>query len=128
MPRPDLHGDRGSATVLAVGIIAVALTVTLGGLWVLSAVRAAHVARASADLAALAAAGRYQELPEAEQACAEARRIAGRHATEVSDCSVEGTGIVTVTTTAPIGLRLAGAGPERAEGRARAGPEPGGAR
>jgi hypothetical protein len=41
----DVASERGSSTVLAVGLIAVLLTVTLAALAVLSAVRAAHVAR-----------------------------------------------------------------------------------
>ena len=122
MPRRDLGNDRGSSTVLAVGLIAVLLTFTLAALAVLSAVRAAHVARSTSDLAALAGAVEYQQSPDAAAACAEATRVAALHDVQVLTCKVGGGGEVTVTTSAPISLRLGGVGPDHAEGRARAGP------
>lgn len=124
MPRRDPREEAGSSTVLAVGLIAALLTVTIGALAVLSAVRAAHVARSAADLSALAGAVEYQESVSADLACAEVARVAGRHDVEVVSCRVSGGGEVTVTTAARIPLRLGGIGPERAEGLARAGPAP----
>lgn len=124
MSRHDPRGESGSSTVLAVGLIAVLLTVTVASLAVLSAVRAAHVARSSADLAALAGAVVHQEVSEDSAACAEARRVALRHDTEMVACEVGAGGVVTVTTSAAISHRLPGVGPDRAEGRARAGPAP----
>lgn len=118
----DIGDDRGSSTVLALGLIAVMLSLMIGGLAVLSAVRAAHVARSSADLAALAGATEYQETRVRGAACAEARRIARRHGSRQVSCSVTSGGVVTVTTSVPITHRLAGVGPDHAEGRARAGP------
>lgn len=122
MPRRDPANDRGSSTVLAVGLIAVLLTVTLAALAVLSAVRAAHVARSTSDLAALAGAIEYQQSTDASAACAEVARVAALHDVQVLTCEVGGGGEVTVTTSAPISLRLGGVGPDHAEGRARAGP------
>lgn len=126
MPRRDLRGESGSSTVLALGIIALLLTATVAGLAVLSAMRAAHVARSSADLAALAGAVVHQQSADTSAACTEARRIALRHDAEMEDCTVGAGGVVTVTTSAPITHRLAGVGPDRAQGVARAGPEQGG--
>lgn len=120
----DVRDDRGSSTVMALGLIAVLLTTTVAALAVLSAVRAAHQARSAADLAALAGAVVHQEVSDASASCAEARRIALRHDVELVTCEVDAGGVVTVTTSAPITHRLAGVGPDRAEGRARAGPDP----
>lgn len=124
MARPDLRAEAGSSTVLAVGLIAALLCVTIGALAVLSAVRSAHVARSAADLSALAGAVEYQESPDARSACAEAGRVASRHDVRVLACEVGGAGDVSVTVAARIPLRLGGIGPEEAEGRARAGPAP----
>lgn len=124
MSSRDVRDESGSSTVLVVGLIAVLLTVTVAALTVLGAMRAAHVARSSADLAALAGAVAYQEVPDASTACAEATRIALRHDTEMLSCEVGAGGVVTVTTSAPITHRLAGVGPDHTEGRARAGPDP----
>lgn len=121
---PDLRCERGSSTVLALGLVAVLLTTTVAAFAVLSAMRAAHVARSAADLSALAGAVVHQQVPDDSASCAEARRIALRHEVELLTCSVDAGGVVTVTTSAPITHRLPGVGPERAEGRARAGPDP----
>lgn len=123
--RPRLLDDAGSASVLAVGVIAALLAITLGALAVLSAVRSSHVARSTADLAALAAAGRIEQSGDPAGACEEARRVAGLHDAAVVACTVDGSE-VSVTTSVGIPLRLGGVGPDRAEGRARAGPAPAG--
>lgn len=120
----ELRAEAGSSTVLAVGLIAVLLTITLAALAVLGAVRAAHVARSAADLSALAGAVEYQQSADAGGACAEARRVAAHHDVAVIGCDVGGGGEVTVTVSARIPLRLGGVGPDHAEGRARAGPSP----
>lgn len=122
MCRGDCRGERGSSTVLALGVIAALLAATIGALAVLSAVRAAHIARSSADLSALAAAIAYQQSPDAGAACAEAGRLATRHGVRLLTCRVDGGGVVDVTVEAGIPLRLGGVGPDHAEGRARAGP------
>ncbi|NYF98744.1 Rv3654c family TadE-like protein [Janibacter cremeus] len=114
--------ESGSATVLALGVIVAVLTVTIGGLAVLGVLRAAHVARSSADLAALAAAGDFQQHADPVRACARARRVARGQAARLVGCSVDVGGIASVTTSVPISHRLAGVGPEVAEGQALAGP------
>lgn len=124
MSRRDLRDDRGSSTVMALGLIAALITATVASLAVLSAVRAAHQARSAADLAALAGAVVHQEVSAASRPCAEVERITLRHDVELVDCQVDAVGAVTVTTSAVIPYRLGGVGPERAEGRARAGPDP----
>lgn len=126
MKSSDPGAERGSSTVSAVGLIAVLLTITLAALAVLSAVRAAHVARSAADLSALAGAIQLQQAFDPEAACAEAGRVAALHEVRVLACEVGDAGDVTVTVSAGIPLRLGGVGPDHAEGRARAGPEPGG--
>ena len=123
MATPDPRGERGSATVLAVGLIAVMLTVTVAALVVLGAIRSLHAARASADLAALAGAGHLQQQGDPAAACREAERIAARQQATVVACEVGAGEVVTVTTSVGIPLRPPGV-PESARGRARAGPVP----
>lgn len=120
----ELRDDGGSSTVMALGLIAVLITATVAALAVLSAVRTAHHARSAADLAALAGAVVQQQDSGATTPCAEAERIALRHDVVLVACEVDAGGTVTVTTSAVIPHRLGGVGPERAEGRARAGPDP----
>lgn len=114
------RGERGSGTVLAVGTIAVALTATVGALAVCSALLAAHTARSSADLAALAAAGAWVD---GSDPCLAARGITEAQGTELTACTVQGDGRVRVCTSSPVPLRLRGVTPERAHGEAMAGPE-----
>lgn len=120
-PSSRPRDESGSATVLALGVIAVVLTVTIGGLAVLGALRAVHVARSSADLAALAAAGHFQQHVDPVAACAEGRRVVRRQSAQVTRCRIGAGGVASVTVSAPItgGLSL---GPEAAHGQARAGP------
>lgn len=115
-------GEAGSAAVLAVGLIAAVLTVTIGALVVLGAVRSVHVARAAADLGALAAASHFQEHADPVAACGRADRISRRHDAQLLDCTMDGQGVVTVTTSVPIRPHISGVGPGHAEGTARAGP------
>lgn len=114
--------DSGSATVLAVGVIVAVLTVTVGGLAVTGALWAAHEARSSADLAALAAAGDFQQHADPVRACAAARRIARAQRARVLQCAVDTGGVATVTTAVPIPHGPIGIAPDTARGRARAGP------
>jgi secretion/DNA translocation related TadE-like protein len=89
-------------------MMAVLLTVTVGGVYLGSAVVARHRAQAAADLAALAAAAR---LPAgAESACGAASVIADAMETEVTDCVVDDLDMV-------ITVRVG-----RARAAARAGP------
>ena len=86
--------DRGSATLVAVAMVAVLLSVTGAGAYVGSAVVARHRAQAAADLAALAAAA---GLPSgATAACARAAAVA--HAMRVDDTRCETDGLDVVVT------------------------------
>lgn len=116
------HDESGSATVLALGVIVAVLTVTIGGLAVMGSLRSVHVARSAADLAALAAAGDFQQHADPVGACRAARRIARGQAAQLVGCTIDARGIATVTTSVPISHHVAGLGPDAAEGRARAGP------
>jgi secretion/DNA translocation related TadE-like protein len=107
--------DRGSASLVAVAMMAVLLAFTVGGVYVGSAVIARHRAQAAADLAALAAAGRLAE--GADAACAQASVVAQAMRTAVTQCVVEDLDVV-VTVEAPVALGVWG--PARAA--ARAGP------
>ncbi|MGH3675804.1 MAG: Rv3654c family TadE-like protein [Mycobacterium sp.] len=103
-----LCGDRGSATLVAVAVMAVLLAVTVGGFYIGSAVIARHRAQAAADLAALAAAARLPAGSDA--ACGEASAIADAMGVAVADCVADGLDVVVTIA----------AGPARAA--ARAGP------
>ena len=93
------------------------LAITIGGLYVGSAVIARHRVQAAADLAALAAAARL--VGGADIACAQASAIAeAMHAT-VADCVVDDLDVV-LTVEAPVAFGALGVG--RAHAVARAGP------
>ena len=123
---PPWHGrhERGSGTVLAVGLIGVLLTCLVGGLAVASAVHASQRARAAADLAALAGAAAFQRGLSEGTACHAALRLAAANGAVLRECRVADDLSVTVQVAVPVGHRLPGTlgGPARAE--ARAGPAP----
>lgn len=107
--------DRGSASVVAVCMVAALLAVTVGFGWLAAAVVARHRAQAAADLAALAAA---VELPAGlETACARARTLATALRVSDVDCRVAGLDVI-------VTIEVSGAfGPWRvARAAARAGP------
>lgn len=85
-----LHSqERGSGTVVAVGIIAV-LIILLGLVAVLGSVAAAsNRATAAADLAALAAADTARGLNTGDP-CTVAQEVTGRHEVRLEDCTVGG--------------------------------------
>lgn len=117
--RPD--GERGSGTVLALGLVGVVLLlgVALAGLG--QAQTARTQAQAAADLAALAGASAVRV---GEDGCVPARDVADRNGGTLDACTDEGRGVVAVTThvDVPVLARLTGAGDGRATARARAGP------
>ncbi|GGZ80983.1 hypothetical protein GCM10010344_55080 [Streptomyces bluensis] len=110
--RTGHRSDRGSATVWAVGAIAV-LCVIFGALLAMGqAVVIRHRAAGAADLAALAAADHWTQGGDA--ACAMAERVARAQGTRLVRCAIEGeTSDVRVAS---------GKGPFSAEARSRAGP------
>lgn len=116
-----LPGDRGSGTILAIGMMSV-LFLAASVCWVLAAGFAAHQrADVVADLAAIAAA------QAAGVDCAAAVRVATANSARVEECGRSGGDVVVrVSVDAPLLLArvadLAGAGPVRVAGAARAGP------
>jgi secretion/DNA translocation related TadE-like protein len=113
---PDLR-DRGSATLLAVAMMAVILAAVGGAAVMGSVVIARHGAQAAADLAALAAAGRLAE--GQNTACEWAVSVADQMDARVTGCTVESLDVV-VTVDVDAALGRWGLGAARAA--ARAGP------
>jgi secretion/DNA translocation related TadE-like protein len=94
--RSRWRGDGGSATVAAVGVIAVLLVLTGSGLTLSSAVLASHRARSAADLASLAGASALMRGEPTGAACARAAAIARRGGAELVSCRAAGAGTLTV--------------------------------
>ncbi|RZU30270.1 secretion/DNA translocation related TadE-like protein [Streptomyces sp. BK022] len=112
------EGDRGSATVWSLGVIALLCVVFGTVLGLGHAVVVRHRAAGAADLAALAAADHWAE--GAEAACAAGRRVASAQGARLVRCAIVGE-----TSDVSAG---SGHGPFAAEVRARAGPaDPSGA-
>ncbi|MBV2357894.1 hypothetical protein KUM39_26660 [Streptomyces sp. J2-1] len=110
--RREPSGDRGSATVWSVGVVAL-LCVVFGAVLALGqAVVVRHRAAGSADLAALTAADHWAEGEDG--ACDRARELAVAQGSRVVRCAL--TGDISDVTAA------VGRGPFAAEVRARAGP------
>jgi len=108
-------GEQGSATVVAVTMVAVLLVVTGGAGYLGAAVVARHQAQAAADLAALTAAAR---LPAGqESACAQAGAVTRAMRAQTADCVVDDLDVVV---TVEIALAVSRWGSARAA--ARAGP------
>lgn len=103
--------------MLAAGLLAALMAVSVAVAQVGAAVVARHRAQAAADLAALAAAGRLADGQLA--ACAAGRAVAAAMRAETADCAVQGLD-VTVVVTVPVHLGRWGSGHARAG--ARAGP------
>jgi secretion/DNA translocation related TadE-like protein len=98
-------------------MVAVLLSITLGGVYLGSAVVARHRAQSAADLAALAAAERL--VAGRETACAWATAVADRTKGRVTSCTVEALDVVV---TVEVDVRLGRWGLRAARGAARAGP------
>ncbi|HVQ52021.1 MAG TPA: Rv3654c family TadE-like protein [Mycobacterium sp.] len=116
--RPSLvHAERGSASLVAVAMMMVLLTITIGGVYVGSAVIARHRAQAAADLAAIAAAMHLAAGTGA--ACSQAAALASAMSAAVIRCEVEDLDVV-ITVETRVSLGRIGGGVARAT--ARAGP------
>jgi secretion/DNA translocation related TadE-like protein len=117
-PLPNLVGpEQGAASLVAVAMMAVLLAITIGGVYVGSAVIARHRAQAAADLAALSAAVHVGD--GTSSACGQAAALASAMRTAMHQCVVEDLDVL-VTVEARLPLERIGAGPARAA--ARAGP------
>ncbi|CCH76676.1 conserved exported hypothetical protein [Nostocoides japonicum T1-X7] len=115
--------ERGSATVLVVGVLAVLVVVGSAATLVAVAATATHRAATAADLAALAGAVALRDLGSADRACAAAGRLAERNGGVLVSCSAATDESVTVRCSVPTGLSGAGF-PASVVREARAGPAP----
>lgn len=88
MRRSGRYGERGSATVWSLGVVAVLLALFTAGLLLVQAVVLRHRAGAAADLAALAAAD--HALDGRERACALAAKVATAQGARLAGCTVTG--------------------------------------
>jgi secretion/DNA translocation related TadE-like protein len=114
---PYRASDRGSSSLLVVGLIGVVLVITVGALALASAVVASHHARTAADLGALAGAMALRDGASRDQACAAAGSVAVANGAVLQSCAVDdGRSLVVVTE------RRAAAWPVPATARSRAGP------
>lgn len=82
------HPEQGSATALAVGVVAGLVTMLLTGLVLVSVLVAGQQARTAADLAALAGMGRIVEGGDRRTACAAARQVATDNGAVLDDCNL----------------------------------------
>lgn len=111
--RPDRR-DRGSASVLVLGLLAV-VAVLAGALGALAGAQAARWrAQTAADLGAIA--GAQAARRAVEDACAVAGLVVGRNGADLATCGVRAGGVVEVRATVPFG-------PGEASATARAGPQ-----
>jgi secretion/DNA translocation related TadE-like protein len=113
--------ERGSATLVAVAMMAVLLAIALGGSLVGSAVIARHRAQSAADLAALAAARWVGSGPQA--ACTWASSVATVNHSRLVACTLDGLDVV-VTVDVAVSLGRLGVGSARAAARAGPGQPP----
>lgn len=109
--------DRGSATVLAVGLVGALASLGVAAVVLAGAVIASHRARSAADLAALAGASRVLRGEPAEQACMVATAVARDNEARLLRCEAEGSSLRVV-----VAVRPAIPGLGSATARARAGP------
>ena len=79
--------DRGSASVLMLGVMVVVMTLSFAAMVIAGYLVSAHRARGTADLAALSGAAAYQR---GDDACGEAKRTARRNGAAVVGCEQVG--------------------------------------
>lgn len=119
MTHPPGPGDRGSGTVLVLGIVGAAIVVAT----VLAALATAQGARGraqtAADLGALAAA---TALRHGEDACEVAADAVRRNGADLVECLRQEDGVVRVETRYPLGVGVLGAVLGDGGAWARAGP------
>lgn len=84
--RPRSFVERGSGTVLAVGVVSVLATLLLAGALVASVAVTGQRARTAADLAALAAVGEALTGAPQDRACKVAEEVALGNGAEVGQC------------------------------------------
>ena len=87
--------ERGSASVLMVGVMAVVVTLTSAALVIAGYATGYHRARAAADLSALSGAAAFEH---GRDACAQARQTARQNGARVDRCGLVGDAIDFVVT------------------------------
>jgi secretion/DNA translocation related TadE-like protein len=87
--------ERGSASVLMIGVIAVVVTLSGAALLIAGYATGYHRARAAADLSALSAAAAFEQ---GRDACAQARQTARQNGAWVDRCGLVGDAIDFVVT------------------------------
>lgn len=105
MSRTD---ERGGATVLMVGILAVVMLLSGAAMVIAGYEVAYHRARAAADLAALSAASAYEQ---GTDGCVQAQRTAAGNGAEVTSCELVGDivdFVFTVQVSLRVGIRVSG--------------------
>lgn len=118
------RGDAGSATVVVLAGVGVAVMLTVGGLALGSAVTATHRARAAADLGALAAAQAVQRGATPTAACSLAGSVMARNGARPGGCVVAPDGSVMARATIEAAYGLPGTSAGTTTATARAGPSP----
>ena len=82
------RGERGSASVLALGVVLGLVAVLLSGLLLVAVLVAGQRARSAADLAALAGAGAVVDGAGQDGACHEAAAVATANGVRLTECSL----------------------------------------
>lgn len=118
-------GERGSGSVLVLGVVAAVLVVLTATLVLTGALAAAHRSRGAADLSALAAAGEAVDGASSATACGVAADLARVNGATLRSCVVGTDGVVDVEVAVAVPLHVAGITPRMMPGRARAGPAQG---
>jgi secretion/DNA translocation related TadE-like protein len=114
--------ERGSSTVLAVGVLGLLVAVTVAALALAQAAVGARQAANAADQAALAVAAAVSQGASDTAACGIGGDIASRNRGRLVDCVLSGT-VVTVRAEARVALPTLLGGVRWATASARAGPE-----
>lgn len=116
--RPADEGERGSGTVLVLGVIGVLLVLAVGVVALIQAQAAAGRARLAADLAALGGATALNSITAPADPCAVAGGVARANGAALGSCTVAGEDVVVE---AAVRVQVLGAG-RTATAAARAGP------
>lgn len=116
--------DRGSATVLAVGLLAVLAVLALAAAGLGRAVHARGTAQAAADLGAVAAATALHAPTAEVDPCTVAERVVSANGARLTACRIAGRDVEVATTVVLIGAAWPVEGRSlNARAQARAGPE-----
>ncbi|MDR2348919.1 MAG: pilus assembly protein TadG-related protein [Bifidobacteriaceae bacterium] len=116
----EAAGERGSGSVLAIGLVAVLALSTAAVAATSQAVSARQRAQAAADLAALAGAQALIDGWGLGQACAESARVAAGMGADLLDCA--GQAPKRLRAVCAVTVNLVALGPRQARAEALAGP------